>query len=137
MSKILAIDLGEARVGMALSDESQTLASGYGFVEFEGYQKLIERLSHISQSENLVLIAIGHPINLDGSSSKSAKKAEKFAATLKDAIDIEVKLVDERLTTVEASRQIHASGKKVKKGRVDEVAATIILQALLDARKEK
>jgi len=134
MSRIMAIDFGEARVGLAICDETETLASGYGFLKFESYKLLVDKIKAIMDSEAVELVAVGNPINLDGSPSRSSKKAAKLAGLLEDA-DIPVTMVDERLTSVEAARQIHASGKKAVKGRVDEVAATIILQALLDARK--
>lgn len=135
MSKVLAIDMGEARVGLAVSDESGTLASGYGFTKFKGYNDLIEKLSDICNKEGVIEIVIGLPLNMNGSRGAGADKAEKFAELFKAKTGYDVNLIDERLTTVEAAKQIHASGKKVRKGRIDEVAATIILQTYLDGRK--
>jgi len=135
MSKVLAIDMGEARVGLAVSDESGTLASGYGFTKFKGYNDLIEKLSDICNKEGISEIVIGLPLNMNGSRGPGADKAEKFAELFKAKTGYDVNLIDERLTTVEAAKQIHASGKKVRKGRIDEVAATIILQTYLDGRK--
>ena len=135
MGRVLAIDMGEARVGLAVSDESGTLASGYGFTKFKGYNDLIEKLSDICNREEISEIVIGLPLNMNGSRGAGAVKAEKFAELLKAKTGYDVNLIDERLTTVEAAKQIHASGKKVRKGRIDEVAATIILQTYLDGRK--
>ena len=135
MGRVLAIDMGEARVGLAVSDESGTLASGYGFTKFKGYNDLIEKLSDICNREEISEIVIGLPLNMNGSRGAGAVKAEKFAELLKAKTGYDVNLIDERLTTVEAAKQIHASGKKVRKGRIDEVAATIILQTYLDGKK--
>ncbi|MCP4583322.1 MAG: Holliday junction resolvase RuvX [candidate division Zixibacteria bacterium] len=137
MSRVLAVDRGDARVGLAISDESRTLASGYGFVRFKGYNDLIENLLSIAEKESVDEFVIGLPLNMNGSSGLQATKSVKLADMLKDKTKYPVNLVDERLTTVEAARQIHASGKKVRKGRIDEVAATIILQAFLDGKKNR
>ena len=76
MSKVLAIDMGEARVGLAVSDESGTLASGYGFTKFKGYNDLIEKLSDICNKEGVSKIVIGLPLNMNGSRGAGADKAE-------------------------------------------------------------
>jgi putative Holliday junction resolvase len=135
MSRVLAIDMGDARIGLAVSDGSRTLASGYGFIQFKGYDDLVDKLLLICEKEGIDEFAIGLPLNMNGSRGTGAAKAEKLAELLKSKTKYPVNLVDERLTTVEAARQIHASGKKARKGRIDEVAATIILQAFLDGKK--
>ena len=131
----MGIDKGDARIGIALSDQSRSLASGYGFIEFKGYNDLIDKLLQIADKEQVKEFVIGLPLNMNGSKGLQAIKAEKLAGLLKEKTAHPVNLFDERLTTVEAARQIHASGRKVKKGRIDEVAATIILQAFLDGKK--
>ena len=131
----MGIDKGDARIGIAISDQSRTLASGYGFIEFKGYNDLIDKLLEIADKEQVREFVIGLPLNMNGSKGPQAAKAEKLAVLLKEKTEHPVNLFDERLTTVEAARQIHASGRKVKKGRIDEVAATIILQAFLDGKK--
>lgn len=135
MSKVMGIDKGDARIGISLSDQSRTLASGYGFIEFKGYSDLVDKILQISEKEGVGEFVIGLPLHMNGTKSLQAIKAEKLAGLLREKINRPVNLIDERLTTVEAARQIHASGRKVKKGRIDEVAATIILQAFLDGKK--
>ena len=135
MSRVLGIDFGAARVGIAISDSSRTLASGYGFIQFKSYNDLVEDLLQISEKESVGEFVIGLPLNMNGSRGFMANKADKLADLLKTRSKYPVNLIDERLTTVEAARQIHASGRKVQKGRIDEVAATIILQAFLDGKK--
>lgn len=135
MSRILGIDLGAVRVGLAVSDKSRTLASAYGFIQFRGHKDLLEKLSQIAEKEDVGEFVVGLPLNMDGSKGIQAGKAERIAELLRNETGLPVNFIDERLTTVEAARQIHASGRKVKKGRIDEVAATIILQAYLDGKK--
>jgi putative Holliday junction resolvase len=135
MSRILGIDLGAVRVGLAVSDKSRTLASAYGFIQFRGHKDLLEKLSQIAEKEDVGEFVVGLPLNMDGSKGIQAGKAERIAEILRNETGLPVSFIDERLTTVEAARQIHASGHKVKKGRIDEVAATIILQAYLDGKK--
>lgn len=135
MSRVLGIDMGDARIGLAISDQSRTLASGYGFMEFKGKKDLVEKLLQIGEKEGVGEFVIGLPLNMNGSKGFQAAKAQKLAEMLRAKSSHPVNLIDERLTTVEAARQIHASGRKVKKGRIDEVAATIILQAFLDGKK--
>jgi putative Holliday junction resolvase len=137
MSRVLGVDRGDARVGLSVSDESRTLASGYGFIRFKGYDDLIDNLLSIAEKESVDEFVIGLPLNLNGSGSMQATKSRKLAEMLRAKTKYPVNLFDERLTSVEAARQIHASGKKVKKGRIDEVAATIILQAFLDGKKSR
>jgi putative Holliday junction resolvase len=135
MSRVLGIDLGASRVGLAVSDQSRTLASGYGFIQFKGYKDLIAMLLQIAEKERIGEFVVGLPLNMNGSRGIQAAKTEKLVSLLKEQTTIPVSVLDERLTTVEAARQIHASGQKVKKGRIDEVAATIIVQAFIDGKK--
>ncbi len=135
MSRVIGIDMGAARVGIAISDPSRSLASGYGFLQFTSYKVLVENLMTIAGKEGVGEFVIGLPLNMNGSKGFMTNKAEKLAETLKEQTKHPINFMDERLTTVEAARQIHASGRKVKKGRIDEVAATIILQAFLDGKK--
>lgn len=135
MSRIMALDLGDARVGIAISDESRYLASGYGFVEFRGYDDLAQKLIAIAHKEEVAEFLVGLPLNMNGSKGPQAAKVEKIAAILKQKSGLAVNFIDERLSTVEASRLLHAGGKKAKKGLVDMASATVILQAYLDGQK--
>ena len=137
MSRVLGIDKGDVRVGLAVSDGSRSLASGYGFIQFKGYDDLVDNLLSIAEKEGIDEFVIGLPLNMNGSKGFQAAKSERLAEALRNKTKYPVHLFDERLSTVEATRQIHASGKKVRKGRIDEVAATIILQAFLDGKKNR
>jgi putative Holliday junction resolvase len=131
----MALDLGDVRVGIAISDESRYLASGYGFVEFRGYDDLIQKLIAIARKEDVAEFLVGLPLNMNGSKGPQTAKVEKIAALLKQKSGLTVNFIDERLSTVEASRLLHAGGKKAKKGLVDMASATVILQAYLDGQK--
>ncbi len=135
MSRIMALDLGDVRVGIAISDESRYLASGHGFVEFRGYEELIQKLITIARKEDVAEFLVGLPLNMNGTKGPQAAKVEKIAALLKQKSGLAVNFIDERLSTVEASRLLHAGGKKAKKGLVDMASATVILQAYLDGQK--
>ncbi|MCD6163667.1 MAG: Holliday junction resolvase RuvX [candidate division Zixibacteria bacterium] len=137
MSRVLAIDYGDARVGIAVSDQSRFLASGYGYIKFTGYNDLVEKLLAIGEKEEIKEFVIGLPLNMDGSRGAMAKKTEKLAGMLESKTEYPVNLVDETLSSWEAAKQIHASGKKARKGKIDEVAAAIILQAFLDGNKNQ
>ena len=136
MGRIIGIDLGSVRVGLAISDESETLASGYGFLPFKGYEELVNKLIEIVRKESATGFVVGLPLNMDGSSGKQAAKANKLAHILHHHSQLPVILEDERLSTSEAIDQLHASGKKATKGKTDMVAATVILQAFLDGQQK-
>lgn len=135
--KILAVDLGLARTGIAVSDPRELLASPVGTLEEYNLDRLVTRVAAIAAEQRAELIVVGHPKNMDGSRGESARRAEDFAAALGQAAGLPVELWDERMTTVSAIgylNQTDVRGKK-RKQVVDTVAATIILQDFLDSRR--
>ena len=135
--KILAVDLGLARTGIAVSDPRELLASPVGTLEEYHLDRLVTRVAAIAAEQRAELIVVGHPKNMDGSRGESARRAEDFAAALGQAAGLPVELWDERMTTVSAIgylNQTDVRGKK-RKQVVDTVAATIILQDFLDSRR--
>jgi putative holliday junction resolvase len=137
MSRVMGIDMGDVRVGLAISDESRYLASGHSFIEYRGYEELMQKIISIARKEEIAEFVVGLPLNMNGSKGPQAAKVEKIANLLKQKSGLPVNLIDERLSTVEASRLLHAGGKKAKKGLVDTASATVILQAYLDGQKNK
>jgi putative Holliday junction resolvase len=137
--RILGIDPGDKRVGMAIADSALRVATGFGVVEYSGKEKFIKQLRSIATDENISLIVMGFPKNMDGSEGKAAKKSRRLAEIIKERLDIEVELVDERLTTHQAIKQVHETGGKAgaDKGRVDMLSAVVILQSYLDARANR
>lgn len=134
MSRILALDPGTRRVGLAISDPTRTLARPLPFLPATPFAQLIGKLKALIRSEEVDLILIGLPRNMDGTYGPAAKSAEEFAARLREAIPIPIQTVDERLTTVEASRRLHEAGHRAKaqKAKIDSAAAQILLQSYLD-----
>lgn len=134
--RILAIDHGEKRMGVAISDELGIIAQPVGFLEAEPFDGLLEKLRDSVRQREVALILVGLPRNMDGSFGPAALKVQEFVAVLKGAFAIPVQTWDERLTTVEASRRLTQGGTRAKqqKGKVDAAAAAVLLQSYLDSR---
>ena len=135
--KVAAIDLGKARVGLAVPDELGMMAHARPPLEGRNRKALLAELVLFARQEGIERFVVGLPLELDGSRGPAARRAAAFAQERADASGLDVELVDERLTTVEATRQLRASGvsSREAKGRIDGVAATVILQAWLDGRR--
>jgi putative Holliday junction resolvase len=138
--RVLALDLGEARVGLALSDSRGVLASPYGTYERTGAEKEdLQALADRVRESGAELVVVGHPINLSGKRGQAAERAERVAFDLASLVSVPVELFDERLTTVEAARRrrdrsVSEKGRKKKTGRlgIDAEAAAILLEAYLE-----
>lgn len=136
--KILAVDLGKARTGLAISDVGERLASPVGTLTEYNEERLLSKIVDISKEQRAEMIVVGHPKNMDGTRGESARRAEDVAAKLESLTGLPTRLWDERMTTVSAIgylNQTDVRGKK-RKQVVDTVAATIILQDFLDSRKK-
>ena len=133
--RILAIDHGTKRMGIAVSDELGTLAQPVGFLAAEPFEEFLEELKTLLAEREVELILVGMPRNMDGSYGPQALKVQDFVAVLKRAVSQPVKTWDERLTTVQAVGKLRASGKKAKqqKEKVDAAAAAVLLQGYLDS----
>ncbi len=135
--RILAVDLGLVRTGLAICDELEMLASPVGTLTQPDLEALCEEVAVVAARESAKEIVVGHPRNMDGSRGESAQRAEGFAEALATRTGLPVKLWDERLTTVSAIgflNETNVRGKK-RKQLVDTVSATIILQEYLDSRR--
>jgi putative Holliday junction resolvase len=136
MQPILGIDLGEARIGVALSDDLGMMAHPHSTIAVREVSNPAARVAEICRETKVSKIVLGLPRNMNGTYGPAADKARAFAAQLEQAAGLPVILWDERLTTVEAQRALHASGRNVKQSRqvIDQVAAQFILQSYLDAQ---
>ena len=135
--KILAVDYGDARTGLAACDPGEMLASPVGTVEHWDPQKVAEEAAKAAKEARAERIVVGHPLNMDGTAGPRAQLCREFAALLREASGLPVVLWDERQTTVTATRYLNATdtrGKKRKKV-IDAVAATVILESYLGWRK--
>jgi len=137
--KILAVDLGRVRTGVAVSDDTATLAAPLGTITERDTDTLAERIAGMAKLQKAREIIIGHPRNMDGTRGQSALFAERFAKAVGEKTDIPVKLWDERMTTVTAAGILNTTNTRGKKRKavIDTVAATVILQDYLDYLKNK
>jgi putative Holliday junction resolvase len=132
--RVLAIDHGTKRVGLALSDETGTIAQPLQFLSAEPGATLLERLKEIVDARKVEEIIVGLPRNMNGTYGPAAEKAREFVAALKQVLTVPIRTWDERLTTVQANRFLIDSGmrREKRKERVDQTAAAILLQSYLD-----
>lgn len=135
--RILSIDLGDVRTGLALSDQSEMLASPLCVITEYNRDKLLNQICDIIKKYNTQLIVVGHPKNMDGTQGQSAQKCADFAKLLQEHSNIQTVLWDERCTTMSAHIFMNSTdtrGKK-RKNNIDAAAACIILQDYLDFRR--
>jgi putative Holliday junction resolvase len=132
--RILGIDLGAKRIGLAIADPALKIATGLSVIPHKGLKPLLASLRKIISEENIRLIVIGLPLNMDGTEGEKARQARTVADKICESLGIEVKLMDERLTTDVAVKQLHAAKSNVGKNRtkIDMMAAMVILQDYLD-----
>jgi putative Holliday junction resolvase len=132
--RILALDHGSKRIGVAVSDETKTIAQPLEYIPAEPFADFLARLKQLLAEKEIDLILVGLPRNMDGSFGPAAQKVEAFAAVLKTAVTVPIKMWDERLTSTMANRfliQGNVSRDK-RKEKVDKMAAAILLQSYLD-----
>lgn len=134
--RIMGVDFGDTRTGLAVSDELRFLASGIGYISPGGIEKTADAVAEIARERAVTAIVVGHPINMNGTEGPRAARAAEFAGLLRDRLDgVEVVLFDERMTTMAATRYLNETnvrGKK-RKGVIDTLSAQIILQNFIDS----
>lgn len=137
MPRYLALDVGDKRIGVALSDETATLASGLPTLHRVGAKKDAAAVAALVRQHEAAAVVVGLPLNMDGSEGGQAAKVRAFAAAVGRRISVPVTLRDERLTSVEAHEQLRKAGVSwsQRAALIDKVAATVILQEYLDERK--
>lgn len=137
--KLLSIDLGKVRTGIAISDDTGYLASPFCVLVEKDRLNLLEKIKKIVDENNIVKIIVGLPKNMDGSEGESAKSAIEFSDLLREHTNLPVVMMDERMTTMSAHNYLNVVNKRGKKRKeiIDSVAATIILQDYLDLMKNK
>ena len=133
--RILALDHGTRRIGIAVSDEMKMIASPLEYILAEPFANFLSRLREILREKEVELILVGMPRNMDGSYGPAALKVQEFVAALKETITIPIKTLDERLTTVQAQRFLIQGNvrRDKRKEKVDKTAAAILLQSYLDS----
>ena len=136
---IMSVDLGKERTGIARCDKSEFLASPHTVILEKSDKKLLEKVAQTAIEAKAELIVVGLPKNMDGSEGESAKNARAFAEKLGELTELPTVMQDERGTTVTAHNYLNATNTRGKKRKnvVDAVAAVIILQDYLDAKKNR
>lgn len=138
MKRVLGIDLGEARVGVAISDGLGLLAHPRETIAVDRGrpEATLKRVAEIAAREDIGTVVVGLPRNMNGTDGPASAKARAFAEALRAKLPAgcEVRLLDERMTTVAAQKALHSSGRNTKQSRavIDQVAAQMILQTFLD-----
>jgi putative Holliday junction resolvase len=132
--RILALDIGQKRIGLAISDELGMFAHPLDTLIFFNIDDLIENLKSIITSKNITELVVGIPYALKGTKSKKTEEVLQIKQELNANLSIPIHEIDERLTTKLAERTLHNLGKKPSKNRhiIDQIAATEILQTYLD-----
>ena len=132
--RILAIDHGSKRIGIAVSDELKMIAQPLEFIPAAPFPAFLARLNELINVKEVELILIGMPRNMDGSYGPAAQKVEEFVEALKSLVSVPVKLWDERLTSAQANRVLIQGNvrRDKRKEKVDAMAAAILLQSYLD-----
>ena len=132
--RILGVDYGDARTGLALSDISGLLASGIGTIKSTGFLTTAEEVARIAKEKDVGLIVLGHPINMNGTLGPRSEKARAFGEHLKELCGVEVVMYDERLSTANAHTMLNITNTRGQKRKniIDEMSACLILQSYLD-----
>ena len=133
--RILALDLGKKRIGLALSDPLGLTAQGLPTLERVNIRTDLDALDRLAAQHDVRLILLGLPLHMSGDEGRQAQTAREFGERLTERTGREVRLWDERLTTVEAQRVLKSSGISIEKRAraVDQLAAQILLESFLDS----
>ena len=135
--RIMAIDYGEARIGLAVSDLTGMICGEAWTMNEWNLERAVQRITDEAKQRDVETLVLGLPKNMDGTEGARAEKCRGIAKMLGDASGLPVVLWDERRSSIEAHAILHAGGKKEKQHRktVDAVAASLILEGYLDSRR--
>ena len=133
--RILALDHGTKRIGVAVSDELKLIAQPLEYIPAEPFADFLARLKELLRDKEVEMILVGFPRNMDGSYGPAALKVQEFVAALKTAVTAPIKTWDERLTSAQANRFLIEGNvrREKRKEKVDKTAAAILLQSYLDS----
>ncbi len=133
--RILAIDHGTKRMGIALSDELKMIAQPLEFIPARPFPDFLARLNELLREKEVELVLVGLPRSLSGGNGPAALKVEEFVDALKSAVPVPIKTWDERLTSAQANRLLIEGNvrRRKRKANVDKMAAAILLQSYLDS----
>jgi len=139
MQRILALDFGEKRIGVAVSDALNIIAQSVGTIERKGIKNDLKKIQELVREYDANRLIVGLPLNMDGTKGKSADFAVTFVDEIKKEIKIEVEMMDERLTTAQGERILLEAdvSRKNRRKNLDKIAAQLILQNYLDLHMHK
>ncbi len=137
--KIMAVDFGDARTGLAVCDKTEFLASPVGVIHEKNFSAVAQKVAYAAAEYDVKEIVVGYPVNMNGTVGERAEKCKAFSERLQKLVDVPVKLWDERSTTVSAHNYLNQTNTRGQKRKdvVDAVAATIILESYLNYRKNQ
>jgi len=132
--RLLGVDFGKRRMGIAISDPMRIVARGMETISYYSLDQLWQKFAKIFASHNIERVIIGSPINLNGSESAISADVQEFANQLQEQLQVPVEFWDERFTSKTAQEILHQMGKSPSKnrGKIDKIAAVLILQGYLD-----
>ena len=138
MKRILGIDYGEVRVGLSLSDLTQTIARPFKTINYKSFNDLLIQLKEIITENEVNKLVVGIPYNMKGENTKQTLKVKEFIFFLESNLSYDVELIDERLSSIEAEKTMHKMNIKTghNKSDIDKIAASVILQEYLDSHHE-
>ncbi len=132
--RVLAIDVGEQRTGVALSDPLGMLASPLTVLSGPTREAELEAIEQLIDKHHVERVIVGYPRSLSGAIGPQAQRVDQYVEQLRAHVQVPVVLWDERLSTAQAERLIHETGRSVRRERIDAAAAAVILQSYLDAQ---
>jgi len=137
LGRVLSIDYGEKRMGIAISDPNKIIAQNFKTLKYKNLEKIVEEISDIIERFEVERVVVGNPIGLSGAPTQESKRVEEFIRFLKKRVKVEIELFDERFSTKLAERILRISKERSsrKKGLKDRIAASIILQDYLDSKR--
>jgi putative Holliday junction resolvase len=137
--RILAVDYGDVRTGLAISDVTETLASPVGVIREKSAGNLIHKIVAAVKERGAELIIVGNPVNMNGSLGPRSEQCARFAEALRGAVDVPVELWDERTTTIAANNLLNETNIKGRKRKeiIDAAAAAVLLENYLTYRKNR
>jgi putative Holliday junction resolvase len=135
---VLALDVGEKRIGVAVSDETELLASPHSVIRRQSTAGALDAIARLVAETRAGLVVVGLPVSFDGQLHAQARAIQQFAGRLRGRIDVPVVFADETLSSVRAEEQLRAAGVRPERirERLDAAAAAVILQEFLDARRQ-
>jgi putative Holliday junction resolvase len=137
MNRVLGVDYGEKRIGLAVSDPLGMLATPLRTAEVSGTAQALDAVTEACREKEAECVVVGLPLNMDGTAGPMAEKVEAFVAVLRERLSVPVETWDERLSTAQVERSLLDAdlSRRKRKGVRDKLAAQVILQGFLDSRQ--